>query len=169
MDEDVDIIDEENIVVGKTTKQEAHAKGALHRTAMAHVKDTKGRWLFVKQSSGRQDAGQYVLPMGGHVKAGETEEEALKRETLEELGLKDFKHRYIGKAIYNRYVLNRQENHYLILYEVISDAKPILNHESESYIYFTEEELKTELKHHPEHFGGAFHFVVKPFFPFLLA
>lgn len=162
--ERVDIVDEQDNVLYQTTKQEAHKKGLLHRTVISEVKDSKGRWILVKQSSDRQDAGQYVSPVGGHIKAGETEVEALQREGLEEMGIKDFDHKFVGKAIYNRFVLNRQENHYFIVYEIFSDQKPKLNHESESYKAFTKEELKARLKEYPQEFGAAFHFVVKTFY-----
>ncbi|MFH0821056.1 MAG: hypothetical protein V1908_04765, partial [Candidatus Peregrinibacteria bacterium] len=71
-------------------------------------------------------------------------------------------------AVYNRYVLNRQENHLFIIFKIFSDAIPVLNYESESCRYFTENELKKELKDNPQNFGAAFHFVVKTFFSHLL-
>ena len=163
--EEVDIVDKDDSIIGKTTKKEAHEKGLLHRCVVSQVKDSRGRWLFVKQASDRQDAGQYVSPVGGHVAAGETNEDALKREAFEELGLKNFKYKYLGKGIFNRLVIERQENHYFILYEIYSDTTPTLNHESESYVYFTNDELKKEFKKHPEHFGETFHFIVEDFFP----
>lgn len=166
--EKVDIVDENDNALYQITKAEAHKKGLLHRCVVSEVKDSQGRWLFVKQASDRQDAGQYVSPVGGHVQAGEAVEDALKREAFEELGIKDFKHKYLGKAIFNRFVIGRQENHHFVLFEIYSEAKPVLNHESESYLYFTDEELKQQFKEHPEQFGDAFHFVVKIFFPELL-
>ena len=123
---------------------------------------------MVKQSSDRQDAGRYVSPVGGHVRAGETEDEALKREAMEECGLDDFKFKLVGRKIFNRNILSRQENHYFILYEIYSDAKIVLNEESESYKLFTEQEIKKALKDTPEIFGEAFHFVVKTLRKFLL-
>ena len=156
----VDIVSKDNRVISKTTKQKAHKKGLLHRTILAHVRDSKGRWLLVKQSSNRQDAGQYVSPVGGHIKAGETHAEALKRETFEELGFKNFKNKFVKKFIFNRFVLNRQENHYMMFYEVYTDELPILNYESESYKYFTEEELKEDLRENPKLFGSSFHHLV---------
>lgn len=165
-DELIDIIDESENKIKTTTKREAHAKGLLHKTVISEVIDSKGRWLFVKQASDRQDAGQYVSPVGGHVASGETDEEALKREAFEELGLEgDYKYEFAGKAIFNRNVLGRQENHYFIVFKIYSDAEPRLNYESESFRYFTPDELCKELKEHPGHFGDAFHFVVKNIFP----
>ncbi len=168
-DELVDIVDEKGNFIEIVSKKEAHEKGLLHKTVISQIIDSKGRWLLVKQSKDKQDAGQYVQPIGGHVTAGETEVDALKREAEEEVGLTgNFKYEFIGRKIFNRYVIGRQENHFFIQYKTHSDAEPIINHESESYKYFTEEELKTELKENPKSFGDAFHFVVREFFHQLL-
>src|SRR3989344_6662519 len=167
-DEIVDIVNEVDEVLCQVPKKEAHEKGLLHRTTISEIIDSQGRWVMVKQSSDRQDAGQYVSPVGGHVRAGESEDDALKREALEELGLKDFNFKLVGKVIFNRFIIGRQENHYFILYEILSDVQPVLNHESESCRYFAVNELKQELKDNPQLFGDAFHFVVKTFYPHLL-
>lgn len=164
----VDVVDENNIVLYQTTKSEAHAKGLLHRTVIAELKNSRGEWILVRQAADRQDAGQFVSPMGGHVTAGETEEEGMKREVLEEMGLFDFEYRYISKVIFHRNVLGRNENHYFILFETFSDVEPSISHESVGYKNFTEDELKRALKERPQEFGAAFHFVVKAFYPRLL-
>lgn len=165
----VDIVDDKENFIEIVPKSEAHKKGLLHKTVISEVVNSKGEWLMVKQSKDRQDAGQYVSPVGGHVTAGETNEEALKRESEEEVGLTgDFKYELVGKKIFNRFVIGRQENHFFIQYKIYSDAKPVLSHEADDYKYFTEEELKRELKENPKMFGDAFHFVVKEFFCNLL-
>lgn len=164
----VDVVDENNTVLYQTAKSDAHAKGLLHRTVIAELKNSRGEWIMVKQAADRQDAGRWVSPMGGHVVAGETEEEAMKREVLEEMGLADFNYHYVGKGISRRTVLGHDENHYFILYETFSDVEPHISNESVGYKNFTEAELKRMLKERPEEFGGAFHFVVKTFYPGLL-
>jgi len=163
--EQVDIVDEQGGVLYQTSKEEAHQKGLLHRTVIAEVRDSQGRWLMVKQAPHKQDAGQYVSPVGGHVRAGELEVAALERETEEEVGLKDFKFKRIGNAVYNREVTGRKENHLFIVYEVLSDQGPKINDESVEFHWFTLHELREEYRAHPERFGGAFHFVVKKFYP----
>lgn len=165
--EEVDIIDENNNVIGKTTKQEAHQKGLLHRCVACVVKDENDNWLFVKQASDRQDAGQYVLPVGGHVSAGELVEDAVARETLEEAGLKNLKFKHLANIILNRFVIGRQENHYFLLFEIHTPEKLVLNHEAVSYVAFSEADLKNELKTHPEEFGDSFHFFVENIFTHL--
>lgn len=168
-DELVEIIDEHGNAIKVVSKKEAHEKGLLHKTVVSEVIDSKGRWLLVKQPNTKQDAGQYVSAIGGHVSAGETENEALKKETREEIGLEgDYKYELVGRTILNRYILGRQENHLLVIYKIYSDQEPIINHEIESYKYFSEQELKRELKENPQLFGDAFHFVVKEFFSNLI-
>ncbi len=164
-DELVDIIDQNNRVVGQVAKREAHEKGLLHRTIIAEVIDSIGRWLLVQQAQHKQDAGQYVSPVGGHIRSGETEVEALKREALEELGIKDFQYKRIGQAIFDRSVRDQRENHLFIVYEIYSDHEPRLNDESVLFDKRTREEWKKLMKENPKEFGDAWYFVVKHFYP----
>lgn len=157
----VDIVDENSKILYKLSKEEAHKKGLLHRTVISEIIDSGGRWVLVRPRDHKQDAGQYVSPIGGHVSSGETEEEALQREAFEEAGLKDFKFKFAGRKIFNRSVLGRQENHFFIVYEIYSDKKPSLNDENSDYKYFTKKEIREKMKSHPNMFGDAFHFVYK--------
>lgn len=159
----VDIVDQTNQVVGQVSKEETHQKGLLHRCILAEVIDSEGKWMLVKQADDRQDAGQFVSPVGGHIKAGETEEAALKREAFEELGLRNFTFKRVGEAIFNRFVVGRQENHYFIFYFIYSDQQPTLNHESVGYERFSSEQLQAELTSNPKKFGEAFHFIWNKF------
>lgn len=165
--ESVDIVDDNNRVLYYTTKTRAHQKNLLHRTIISEVINNTGEMLLVKQASHKQDVGQYVSPVGGHIKSGETELDALRRETLEEVGLKIFSYKRIGQAIYNRFILNRHENHFFIVYEIYTDKIPVLNDESDEYRYFTQKEIRSSLAKNPEIFGAAFHFVIDQFYPLL--
>ncbi len=163
--ETVEIVDEDFHVLYKVSKKEAHDKGLLHKCVIAEVINKKGKMMLIKPYSHKQDAGQYVSPVGGHVSAGETNEEALKREVKEEIGISSFTCEMKGKAIFNRFILGRQENHYFVLYEIFTDEKPKLGDEAESYKWFTKKELINELKKNKKVFGDAFLFVVKKFYP----
>lgn len=157
----VDVVTPNNQVTGeKIGKDEAHQTGALHRCVVAEVIDSQGNWTLVQQAADRQDAGQFVSPVGGHVSAGEDEETALKRETLEEMGLSNFTYKRVGQAIFNREVIGRKENHLFVLFEVYTDQLPTLNHESVAYQKFSLPELKQLLKTNPRQFGDAFWFLV---------
>ena len=165
MEEIVDILDDSFKVIGQKEKKIAHQKGLLHPCIIAELIDSQGNWTLVQQSADRQDPGKFVSPVGGHIASGESEIDALKRETLEEVGITVFTHTFIGKAVLNREVIGRKENHLFILYELRTDQKPTLNHESVSYKKFSPQELKFTLKKQPDLFGEAFHFVVDHFYP----
>jgi 8-oxo-dGTP pyrophosphatase MutT (NUDIX family) len=166
--EQVDILDTNFNILYLTSKQEAHEKGLLHACVISQLIDSEGRWILVKQNSHKQDAGQYVSPVGGHIQAKESELDALKRESMEEVGIEHFEYKFIGKKIYNREVIGRKENHVFVLYEIYSDIDPILNDESVEFVKFTVGDLKKELQENPKHFGDAFWFVVENFYPELL-
>ena len=127
----VDIVDKDLNILYQTTKQKAHEEGLLHKCVVAEVINSEGKMMLIRPYSHKQDAGQYVSPVGGHVTAGETDEEALKREVEEEIGIKSFKHTLKGKAIFDRHVLGRHENHYFILYEIFTDEAPQLGDEAD--------------------------------------
>lgn len=161
----VDVVDKNRKVISQKLKTLCHQDGDLHCTVIGLLRNSKGKFTLVKQSETRQDAGMFVSPIGGHIRSGESDIEALKREAKEETGLQDFKYRFVGQAIYYREIINRKENHYFIMYEVYTDKPPILNHEAVGFRTFSPDKLKRELKSFPDQFGAAFHFVVDNFYP----
>lgn len=169
-DELVDIVNEVNQVLHQTSKSHAHQHGLLHRTVIGEVRDPNGNIVLVKQASDRQDAGQYVSPVGGHAKAGESEEAALRREALEEIGLVEFNSELVGRFVFNRQILGRQENHYFIVYRITADPSEfVLGPEAVGHRTFEPLELQSLLKTQPELFGAALFAVLSQFYPELLA
>ena len=165
-DELVDIVDQEDKIIGSSMKSKAHQEGLLHRTVIGEVIGTNRIWTVVEQSESKQDTGQYVSAVGGHVKSGESIIDALKREAKEEYGLSGkFKFKLIGKKVYNRSVKGSLENHYFIIFEIYTNKKPILDEESVNYKRFSEKDLSKELKEHPEKFGPPFIFLINSFYP----
>jgi isopentenyldiphosphate isomerase len=165
----VDVVDENGNVLYSLLKTEVHKKGLLHKTVIGEVRNSKGHIMVIEQASDRQEPGKYVNPVGGHVSAGESEEDALTRETLEELGIKGFEFKLVGRAVFNREILNRYENHFFCLYQIITDKTPSLGAEAVSFKWFTEEEYKNAFKNTPEIFGASHHFVVGKFHADLLS
>lgn len=83
LSEVVDIVDNEDRVVGTATRGEAHATGLIHRLSAIFLFGHGGRLCVqVRRGSGLLDAS-----VGGHVASGETYREAAQRELGEELGL----------------------------------------------------------------------------------
>ncbi|MFF4245066.1 NUDIX hydrolase [Streptomyces sp. NPDC001822] len=87
-DELLDIVDENDEVVGQATRGEATARGLRHRCVFIEARDGAGR-LFVH----RRTATKLVFPshydmfVGGVVGAGESYDAAALREAEEELGV----------------------------------------------------------------------------------
>lgn len=166
-DEHVDIVDEAGKALRKALKSEAHTHGWLHPTVIAYVK-IGTKWALVRQTPDRQDAGQLVAPVGGHVKSGETEFEALLRETEEEIGVRNLNHRLVGRARFHRQVLGRDENHLFIVYEIEPQDEIVLGDEADAVETFTTAELQNALHATPERFGDALYFVFEKFYPHML-
>ncbi|MFI8160984.1 NUDIX domain-containing protein [Streptomyces microflavus] len=87
-DEILDIVDENDEVIGQAPRGEATARGLRHRCVFIEARDAEGR-LFVH----RRTATKLVFPshydmfVGGVVGAGESYDEAALREAEEELGV----------------------------------------------------------------------------------
>ncbi|MET9257347.1 NUDIX domain-containing protein [Streptomyces sp. NPDC003717] len=87
-DEILDVVDEDDLVVGRARRGDVYAGGMLHRCVFVRVRDAAGR-VFVH----RRTAGKLVFPslydmfVGGVVGAGESYDDAALREAEEELGV----------------------------------------------------------------------------------
>ncbi|MFJ7630406.1 NUDIX hydrolase [Streptomyces sp. NPDC097595] len=87
-DEILDIVDENDVVVGQAPRGEATARGLRHRCVFIEARDAEGR-IFVH----RRTASKLVFPshydmfVGGVVGAGESYDGAALREAEEELGV----------------------------------------------------------------------------------
>ena len=90
-DEILDVVDENDEVVGQARRGDVYTQGMRHRCAFIQVRDAQGR-LFVH----RRTPTKLVFPslydmfVGGVVGAGETYDEAALREAEEELGVSGF-------------------------------------------------------------------------------
>jgi 8-oxo-dGTP pyrophosphatase MutT (NUDIX family) len=166
-DEMVDIIDEQSKVLRRALKTQAHKDGLLHKTVIGFLMYGKDIAL-VRQASDRQDAGQLVSPVGGHVRAGESTVEAIKRESAEEIGAVNLRYEHVGERIFHRKVIGRDENHLFVVYEIRTDDPIKLNKEAVDIVRFTDAKHKEALKEHPEDFGDAYYFLLESFYPELL-
>lgn len=163
-DELVDVIDEQGNVLARVLKTQAHADGSLHKTVIGYLR-RGATWHLVKQAADRQDAGQLVAPVGGHVQAGESDVDALLRECEEEIGTRNVTYKEIGRARFHRQVIGRDENHLFIVYEITTNDPVQLSHEAESIHAFLPEQLKQALINEPANFGEAYYFVLETFYP----
>lgn len=164
-DELLDLINDQNQVIGTVAKSVAHRDGLLHRIVIGELINSKGEYCFVKQADDRQDPGQFVSPIGGHVGAGESADSALIRECQEECGFTPKEFKLVGTTPFNRSVIGRHENHLFLVYQIHSDTDPILNHESVGFRWFSISDIQLTLKSNPNLFGAAWHHVFQNCFP----
>ncbi len=85
----VPLVDEKGMIIGKATRNEVHrGPGKLHPVIHLHIINSKGE-IYLQKRSMHKDTqpGKWDTSVGGHVDLGETIEQALLRETAEELNI----------------------------------------------------------------------------------
>ncbi|MGW1147856.1 NUDIX hydrolase [Streptomyces sp. NPDC002454] len=87
-DEVLDVVDEQDRVVGRATRGEVYARGLTHRCVFVFVRDAQDR-VFVHRRTATKLAFPSLHDMfvGGVVGAGESYAQAARREAEEELGV----------------------------------------------------------------------------------
>lgn len=84
----LDIVNEENQVVGKESREVVHSKRLPHRTVMFFVFDQDDNILVTKRSDTKDFfPGYWSVVMGGHVTSGDGYDETLEKEMEEEIGI----------------------------------------------------------------------------------
>ena len=84
-----DVVDQNDNVIGRATREEAHAKGLLHRAVHIMVFNARGE-LFIQKRVFTKDENPGLLDTSsaGHVSSGEDYVATAHRELEEELGIK---------------------------------------------------------------------------------
>ena len=89
MTEYFDEVDQNDRVLRKITREDAHKDNIRHRAVHIFVKNTRGLWLLQRRSSAKDlDPLKWTTSCSGHVDAGESYIQAAIRECSEELGIK---------------------------------------------------------------------------------
>jgi len=91
------VVDEEDHVIGKETREKCHNNQLIHRSVYIFLNNSK-KGIFIQKRSIMKDLypGYYTGSASGHVNFGETYDQAAFRELEEELGIKAHLRR-IGK------------------------------------------------------------------------
>ena len=86
--EQFDVVDETDTVIGKVSRQEAHARKLRHRAVHIFVFNKKGE-LFLQRRSRWKDAhpSKWDSSASGHVNSGDGYDDTAVREVAEELGV----------------------------------------------------------------------------------
>lgn len=122
MTEYFDVVDENDQVVGRASRDECHKKRLLHRSVMFFILDKDRRILVNRRSKGKDFfGGQWSIVMGGHVECGERYDTALVREAEEEAGIRS---RPFKLGFFKKRLPEEREN--VWVYGIVAERKPQL-------------------------------------------
>ena len=112
----LDVVDENDKVIGKTTWEEMNRKNLRVRSSAVLVFNSEGK-LFVHKRSKNLPThpGMYDVKLGGLVDSGETYKEAAERELWEEAGIENCKLEFLAK--HSTANINRE------IYRTVYDGK----------------------------------------------
>ncbi|MBI2129845.1 NUDIX domain-containing protein [Candidatus Woesearchaeota archaeon] len=120
MKEYMAVVDENDRVMSKKTRNEIVVKNLLHRGIAVFVFNSKGEIFVHKRNRNKKYyPGYYDAIVGGGLKHGETYNKGAKREVREEIGAKDIKLQFLFK---NRFK-NNIDNHIANVYKIVYDGK----------------------------------------------
>lgn len=154
----VDVIDDNNQVVGCETKSKVHSEGLRHRVAAILLQNDVGKYLIPTASKIKVEAGLLNHSAAGHVPKGEKYLDSAKRELLEETGLtvdkSKFKHLgwlWIEK---DYKIINVKERFEIFLVKYHPKMRKVkLNEEQVDEKWLSLKELKQLFSESPENFS----------------
>jgi isopentenyldiphosphate isomerase len=121
-DEMLDVVNEDDRVQFRATRERVHREYHIHRSVMFFVFDDEGR-VFVNRRSAAKEwyPSSWSIAFGGHVLAGESYDQAAAREVREEVGLSV---RPTLITSFKKRTADEREN--VKVYAVVADREPVL-------------------------------------------
>ncbi len=140
----VPVVEENGLVIGQATRKSVHDGSKLmHPVVHLHIINREG-CLYLQKRSMKKDLlpGRWDTAVGGHVDYGESLEEALFRESSEELGFREFNPIYLKSYVWE----SAREKELVNVFAAVGNfvLKPDLDEVSEGR-YWTMSEIETNL------------------------
>ncbi|MCK5845384.1 MAG: NUDIX domain-containing protein, partial [Victivallales bacterium] len=139
-------------IIGKASREECHGNPALlHRTAHVVVYHPDGRVLLQKRRMDKDiQPGKWDTAVGGHVDAGETIEQAARRELAEEL---EFKQPIELKHLFDSKIRNEVESENVRVYAMTHPGPfEFQKEEIDEVRFWAKDELESAAESSPEIF-----------------
>lgn len=152
----IDIVDENDHVVGQDTKENKFAKELISRNVVAFIKNSKGELIIVKRSKNKRSwPNRLDLATCGNVNCSESYDEAIKREIKEELGI-DCELKFVDK-VYNEVEENGKKVRYFTgVYKGQTDQTPKLCDELLELRFVPVKDLSLMMDEDPDKFSPSF-------------
>ena len=146
-----DVVDEQDRVIGKASREECHEKGLIHRTVQVYIVLNDGRVVLQKRSETADTfPGRYTAPAAGHVDAGERYEDAAVRELREEMGL-DVPLKRVG----NVKSCDPKHMQHIMVFSGFSDGPFSTQGETAELVDLQRTEIEQRMQNQPEAFTTA--------------
>jgi len=154
MPELLDVVDENDNVIGQEERDVCLAKNLLHRSVHVFVFNSKGELLLQKRSMKKKIfPGRWCASCSGHVSAGQTYEEAAVRELEEEIGVSVENLKFVAKF----FDLNPVDSEIAKLYTTSHEGPfKIQEEEVDEVKFLPMEKIKEEIKNSPEKYTSDF-------------
>ena len=165
MEEKVILVDREDNQVGTMPKLEAHEKALLHRAFSVFIFNEKGELMLQRRALHKYHSpGLWTNTCCSHQRVGETNIEAGKRRLFEEMGFScelEDTFWFIYKATFDNGLTEHELDHVMI---GKYNAEPKINpDEVAEYKWMTLEDLKIDMKDHPEKYTAWFKIIFQEY------
>jgi len=163
IEEQVILVNENDEQLGLMPKMEAHEKARLHRAFSVFVFNNKNELLMQQRANDKYHSPNlWTNTCCSHQRNGETNIEAGKRRLQEEMGFAcDLKEIFwfVYKAPFDNGLTEHELDHVMIGYY---NGVPKINEEEvRSYKWMTLEDVKIDIKNHPEFYTEWFKIIFK--------
>ena len=124
-EEMLDVVDEDDNFVRKTTREEVRQKALLHRSARVIILNSSGQFLVQKRSKQKDIyPGLWDIGVAETVTSGESYESAAMRGLLEEVGIKGISNIHLIHSFLFKFKFrSAEDNDNCKVYELIYDGK----------------------------------------------
>lgn len=143
LDELLEVVDDNNQVIGKVTRGECYKKGLLHRAVNIFIYNSKGEVFLHKRSNKKLKYPSFWdLSCSEHVKPDESFEKAAKRGLKEELGIEIQLEEIIPIHRVDNNVSEYHDNELVVTYKGVYEGEMKFDpNEVEEGKYFNQKEL----------------------------
>lgn len=160
--EEVVLVNEQDEVIGKMEKMEAHRKGALHRAFSMMIFNSQGELLVQKRSKAKYHSpGLWTNTCCSHPRPEEPIVDACSRRLMEEMGIEvkpEFAYKFQYKVKLDQNLIENEVDH---IFTGVYDGVPTVNpDEVEDWKFVSLDELRKDAARNPENFTAWFRLIL---------